>query len=228
MNLFDDLLNVNKWNSFLSTKLESNFLSKKEIKELTLFISEKRYLPICKLIVSSEYEFTIPRKVIINRTGKNKKRIVYSYTDEEVIILKYINYLLYDYDEMFSDNLYSFRKNKSVKEAIHKIQKIGNMYAYKVDISNYFNSIPIDRLLLKLKEDIDKELYKLLFEILTNKKVSYNNELLIEEKGIMAGVPVSAFLANFYLKNMDKYFDNNNILYFRYADDIIKILIHIF
>ena len=37
----------------------------------------------------------------------------------------------------------------------------------------------------------------------------------------MAGVPISSFLANYYLKDMDRYFENNNIKYFRYADDIL-------
>ena len=37
----------------------------------------------------------------------------------------------------------------------------------------------------------------------------------------MAGVPISAFLANYYLKDLDKYFYDQNIIYARYADDII-------
>ena len=37
----------------------------------------------------------------------------------------------------------------------------------------------------------------------------------------MAGTPLSAFFANIYLKELDKYFHNNKILYIRYSDDII-------
>ena len=58
-------------------------------------------------------------------------------------------------------------------------------------------------------------------ELLTSKKVRYNNEIIEEEKGIMAGVPISSFLANYYLKDLDKYFYDNKIIYSRYADDII-------
>ena len=39
------------------------------------------------------------------------------------------------------------------------------MYAYKVDISNYFNSIPIDNLLAKLEKEVDN---KVLFIITTD------------------------------------------------------------
>ena len=113
MNLFIDLLNENKWNEFLASKLESNFLSRKEINELNEFINEKKYISICKSIVENSYEFSIPKKIVINKIGKSKKRIVYSYNQDEMIFLKYINYLLYDYDDLFCSNLYSFRKSKS-------------------------------------------------------------------------------------------------------------------
>ena len=226
MDLFKDLLDENKWNSFLMSKIESNYLSPKEIKEFKDFITEKKYLDICESIIKNEYEFSIPKKIVINKIGKNKKRIVYMFNEDEVIILKYINYLLYDYDYMFSSNLYSFRKNKSVKDAINGIQRIhnlDNMYAYKVDISNYFNSVPIDRLLVNLKNEIDENTYNLFNSILSNNKVIYNKKVIEEEKGIMAGVPISSFLANYYLKDMDRYFENNNIKYFRYADDILVL-----
>lgn len=226
MDLFKDLLDENKWNSFLMSKIESNYLSPKEIKEFKDFITEKKYLDICERIVENEYEFSIPKKIVINKIGKNKKRIVYMFNEDEVIILKYINYLLYDYDYMFSSNLYSFRKNKSVKDAINGIQRIhnlDNMYAYKVDISNYFNSVSIDILLVNLKNEIDENTYNLFNSILSNNKVIYNKKVIKEEKGIMAGVPISSFLANYYLKDMDRYFENNNIKYFRYADDILVL-----
>ena len=37
----------------------------------------------------------------------------------------------------------------------------------------------------------------------------------------MAGTPISSFLANIYLLDLDKYFFNKNIIYARYSDDII-------
>ena len=37
----------------------------------------------------------------------------------------------------------------------------------------------------------------------------------------MAGVPVSGFLANLFLKDMDGWFEQNNVAYARYSDDVI-------
>ena len=182
-------------------------------------------MKIANDIISGSYQFSIPRKVLIGKMGKKKKRTVYIYEETENYILKMLSYLLYKYDNMFSPNLYSFRKNNGVKKAIYTItkkRKINKMCAYKVDIKNYFNSIPVNMLLENLKKDLDdKRLYNLIEELLLNKQVKYEDKIILEEKGIMAGVPISAFLANYYLRDLDKYFYENNILYARYADDII-------
>ena len=213
-----------KWLEFLNYKLDKEFVNDKEKEILKEFITNKKYLNIANKIVNNNYTFSNPKKHIISKNSSNKKRIVYNYTNDEMIILKYLSYLLYDYDYLFSNNLYSFKKNSGVKNAIKNISNIKNinkMYGYKVDIKNYFNSIDINILLSQLNKDIDKSIYKLLSELLLNEYVEYNNELIIEKKGVMAGTPISAFLANYYLKEIDEYFWNKKVVYFRYADDII-------
>lgn len=224
--MLKEKLNDNlEWNKYLNSKLNKNFLTKKEKKELESFISNKEYSTIVNSIINNNYIFSTAKKHIISKNHSNKKRIVYNYTLEEMYVLKYIAYLLYDYDYLFNKNLYSFRKKTGVKTAIKnisKIKNIKNMYGYKVDIKNYFNSINTPKLLQELKVDIkDDLLYKIFDELLNNKYVSYNNENIIEEKGVMAGMPLSAFLANYYLKDLDNYFWNEKVVYLRYADDII-------
>ena len=223
--LLDSLNNEDLWNDFLVSKENSKNLPQKVIKEYQEFICNKKYMKIANDIISGSYQFSIPRKVLIGKMGKKKKRTVYIYEETENYILKMLSYLLYKYDNMFSPNLYSFRKNNGVKKAIYTIintGKINKMCAYKVDIKNYFNSIPVNMLLENLKKDLDdKRLYNLIEELLLNKQVKYEDKIILEEKGIMAGVPISAFLANYYLRDLDKYFYENNILYARYADDII-------
>ena len=64
-------------------------------------------------------------------------------------------------------------------------------------------------------------LYNVICAILKNPYVEYNKQVIQEEKGIMAGMPLSAFLANLYLMKIDAWFQENDILYARYSDDII-------
>lgn len=222
MSLIDLLDDEKYWNNFVIYKTK-NSISKKEIKRIQELKDNKNVKNIIKEIRNNNYTFSYPKKTIINKIRKKKKRIVYQFTKEETYILKYITYLLYQYDYLFSQNLYSFRQNISVKNAINniKIYNINDNYNYKVDIKNYFNSININKILKELKKDIDKETYTLIKNILKNKNVTYQNKIIKEEKGIMAGVPISSFLANYYLKDLDLFFEKKNIIYFRYADDIL-------
>lgn len=217
--------NDKKWNEFLKSRLESNYDTYAEKKALKDFIENKKYKEITTKLKDNNYTLSIPRKKEINKNHTNKKRVVYSYKFNEMIILKYIAYNLYKYDYLFQPNLYSFRKNKSVKQAINKLSKRRNlkkMYSYKVDIKNYFNSVDISIIINNLKKDIeDKDLLNIIVSILTNKKVLLNNNIIEEDKGIMAGIPLSAFLANYFIKDIDKYFKDQKVLYLRYSDDII-------
>lgn len=222
--MLDKLINHDEWIRFYTNKVDKGHLNKKEEKELKEFIDNKLYMEIANNIYN--YNFSYPKKSEISKLGKSKKRIVYQYKSDENYILKFISYQLYKYDYIFSNNLYSYRKTTGVKCAINRLSSIkgtNNMYGYKVDISNYFNSINVDILLNILSNTLydDKELYRLLKQLLVNPYVVYNGKTIVEEKGVMGGVPISAFLANLYLIEMDKYFYDNKIIYFRYADDIL-------
>ena len=220
-----DLVDDQKWNEFLDYKISKDFVPKKEKEELSDFIKNKKYENICISISQGNYTFSNPKKHLISKGHSGKKRIVYTFNDEEMIVLKFISYLLYEYDYFFAPNLYSFRKNSSVKNAIRNIsniKNIQNMYGYKVDIHNYFNSIDESILLKTLKEElIDNKLYCLIEKILLNENVEYNGEIIKEKKGVMAGTPISAFLANYYIKEIDEFFWEQKVVYARYADDII-------
>ena len=219
------LLDNSKWNEFLNYKLSKDFVPKKEKEIFEDFIRNKKYEAICAGILDGTYSFSTPKKHLISKGHSRKKRAVYTFSDDEMLVLKYISYLLYEYDDLFSPNLYSFRNSRGVKNAIRNISNIKTihkMYGYKVDISNYFNSIDIDILLNNLKTDVKDEMLFSLFEsILKNDSVIYNDEIIHEKKGVMAGTPISAFLANYYIKEIDEFFWNQKLVYCRYADDII-------
>lgn len=215
----------NKWIEFLNNRLETNYDTLAEKEGIKEFIENKKYKEITMKLKDNNYTFSIPKKKEINKNHTNKKRVVYSYKYDEMIVLKYIAYNLYKYDYLFQPNLYSFRKNISVKQALDKLSKKRNlkdMYGYKVDIKNYFNSVDISILINNLKKDIkDQDLLNIILSILTNKKVFVNNTIIEEDKGIMAGIPLSAFLANYFIKDIDEYFKKEKVLYLRYSDDII-------
>lgn len=212
-----------EWQNFLIEKENDIHFLKKDKKKLKEFVDNKKYLNFAG---SKLYNFSYPTKKLINKIGKNKKRVVYTFSNDESIILKFISRKLYKYDYIFTPNLYSFRCKYSVKNAIKNLTKtknINNMFAYKLDIQNYFNSINTDKLLEILKKVLsdDSALFEFFKYLLKQDKAIFNGELICEKRGAMAGISISAFFANIYLINLDRYFYERNIKYTRYADDII-------
>ncbi len=226
-NLLDALSMEESWEEYLNYKVSNGHIDPADLKKLREYINRKAYKNIVMAMEKGE-DFALPEKKAINKIQKNKKRIVYIYPEEEGYVLKLLTYLLLrKYDGVFSPNLYSFRKSLSVKNAIDYFTSKGKTdkrYGYKVDISNYFNSVDVSILLPGLKKILakDLEIYEFIKRVLTNPYVIENGEICIDkQKGIMAGSPLAAFLANVYLCDIDHHFYQSNILYARYSDDIL-------
>ena len=225
MSMLDMLTDEKVWQKFYRYKT-SLVCTKSDIKRLESFINGREYLAVCSAIKNKQ-PFPLPEKAVINKNHSNKKRIIYMYPEKETIVLKLLTYLLTrKFDGIFAGNLYSFRPCKTAKDAVRRLINtpgIHSKYSYKADISNYFNSISINLLLPRLKKVLwdEPELYDFLRGLLRVGEVIDRGKVISEEKGIMAGTPLSAFYANLYLSELDKWFDERNIIYARYSDDII-------
>lgn len=225
MSLLDSLSDEKSWKGFFEYK-SSLTVQKKFKNELRTFIDKKAYLPVCERINNAE-DFPLPSRYVINKSSSSKKRIVYEYPEAENTVLKLLTYLmLRKYDGVFCDALYSFRPGRTAKDAVKRFAfqpELKNMYSYKADISNYFNSIPVERLVPMLRDTFidDPRLFEFLKSLLEETNVYDKGKIRRDDKGIMAGNPLSAFYANLYLNELDKRFFNDGTPYARYSDDII-------
>ena len=224
MGLLTELSCEETWMRFYSYKA-SLPAGKSEAKQLLAFIENKEYLPVCERIANGD--FPLPRRSIISKQSSNKKRVVYTYPYAENRVLKLLTYLmLRRYDYLFDRGLYSFRPCRCAIDAVRmltRIPGIASMYSYKVDISNYFNSVPTELLIPMLQGVLadDPELFGFLSALLAEPKVLFRGEAIEDEKGIMAGTPIACFYANLYLRALDHHFYETGAPYCRYSDDII-------
>ncbi len=222
--MLEQLASEEVWNRYLEYKLDLAAPLKDE-EGLRSFIENREYLPIVNDILDGK-DFPLPSKAVISKMSTQKKRVIYMYPKKESIVLKLLTYLiLRKYDHLFSPNLYSFRPGRNAKHAFLRLAHtpgIEELYCYKVDVSNYFNSVNVEDLNRMLKEVIDDErLLGFLLKLLNEPKVLWNGEVTEEEKGIMAGTPQASFYANLCLKELDRMFYDRGIPYVRYSDDII-------
>ncbi|MBR6120675.1 MAG: hypothetical protein IKQ04_10200 [Oscillospiraceae bacterium] len=197
-----------------------------EAKRLRAYIDAGAYLPVWEAIRRGE-AMPLPRRAVISKLHAEKKRVVYIYPEPENTVFKLLTWLLLrSCDEGFAPGLWSFRPGRTAKDAIRALRSVPGlegMYAYKLDISNYFNSVPPERFLPLLEQTLapDPALYAFLAGLLREPAVLEKGEPLLEQKGIMAGTPQSAFYANLYLAELDAEFHRRGVIYARYSDDII-------
>lgn len=226
MDYLDRMREHAEWEQYYLYCESSKHIGKRDLRLLREYIDGRRYITVLDNI-KNNIPFPYPRRYTLNKMGVGKKRIVYTYEETENYVLKMLAFLMHDKDRIFADNLFSFRHDQGVRKAIASLVNrngISEYYSYKLDIHDYFNSVEVERILWRLRKVFKDEepTYKLIEEILLNPYVISEEGIAIEErKGIMAGVPISSFLANLYLTDLDWYFQNNNIIYARYSDDII-------
>lgn len=229
VSLLDRLSDNREWDSFLAHK-KDGYCPESELLEISELIRSRGYEAVAASIRNGS--FPLPEKKMISKISTNKKRAVYVYPREYTLCLKLLTYLmLRKYDRIFTTCLYSFRPGIAAKDAILKLRatpEIGQMYSYKADISDYFNSIDIERLLPELRSILadDPQLFEFIVSLLREPRVVFGGKVIEERKGIMAGTPISSFLANVYLMDMDTHFAEAGITYARYSDDIIIFADH--
>ena len=198
MTLFQQLSDEQTWKDFLLYKAQCGNMTPAEETDLVHFVARKEYLPVVERM--GNCEFPLPEKMLVSKMGSDRKRVVYTYPREENYVLKLLTYLLLrKYEYLFAPNLYSFRVHHGVNEAIKKLKhdkKLSIRHVYKVDIHDYFNSVDVDLIIPQLEVVLkeDKEVLDFIKSVLLNKNVKQPDGSIVEErKGIMAGIPLSAF-----------------------------------
>ena len=225
MGISDKLDKRESWEEFLRYKKESGYFCAEEEAELRAYIENEGYKPVVRNL-RAKIRFPYPVLFELNKNNSKKKRKVFVFGQDENYVFKLIVYLLGEYDYLFSENLYSFRREIGVKKAISDIIRrpdLSKLYSYKVDIHDYFNSADTDIAVNLMKDALknDPVLAEFLEGILREPYCLWDGKPVAQKKGIMAGVPVSGFLANLYLRGLDELFADMGAIYARYSDDII-------
>jgi group II intron reverse transcriptase/maturase len=132
------------------------------------------------------------------------------------------------FESDFEDSSYGFRPNRSSKDAITAIKeslKQGKTEVYDADLSQYFDTIPHDKLLITLKERIaDPRMLKLIIKWLKapvkedgHYQSGKNNHIGTPQGGV-----ISPLLANIYFHLIDRIVNNPRSLFSRYGVKIIR------
>ena len=223
--ILDQLSGPGVWEEFLAYRLRKGRLNWHEFEQADDYVGGGLYLPTVQRLAAGG-SLSVPTRHSINKMGTGKKRIVYTFPPDEMTVLKLIAYLLYRYDDRLAPNCYSFRRGLTAHDAVtHLVRTLGEqpVWAYKLDIHDYFNSISIPLLLPQLKRVLadDERLYRFFETMLCDGRAVADGRTVVEQHGVMAGTPTSPFLADIYLAEVDRHFEQAGVVYARYSDDIL-------
>ena len=122
-----------------------------------------------------------------------------------------------------------YRKGYSrerIRERVQSLLDCGFGWVIELDIEDFFNSIPLDRLWQRLAYLLPQREADSLALLQRLMQVGYyqNGKLsgVTRDHGLMQGSPLSPLLANLYLAQLDAYIaQQKDIAFVRYADDVL-------
>lgn len=179
---------------------------------------------ISEALLKGEYApHTVYFRTVLNPNGKERRIARYAAVD--MLLLRAIHQLLSPmFEADVSDSCYAYRPGVSAADAIKSARRIaesGFSYAVKLDIEDYFGSVPRSLLLELLAPYAGEELLSLIQAFLNAGCYDEDTGAVVSVKdGLFLGSPLSPLLANFYLLRLDKQLYEDDVPFVRYSDDI--------
>lgn len=128
------------------------------------------------------------------------------------------------FDVTFSDNSYGFRHGRGCHHALERVEallKEGCVYVVDADLKSYFDTIPHDRLLDRVREKVSDRRVLRLVERFLEQGVMEGLSEWTPEAGTPQGAVISPLLANLYLNPLDHLVAGAGFAMVRYADDFV-------
>lgn len=127
------------------------------------------------------------------------------------------------FESTFHDSSHGFRRFRGAQTAIAEAKGYFNKgYGITVDIdlSKFFDRVHHQRLLGRMSQRVeDGRVLKLVHRMLKAKVVMLDGTCVVSEEGTPQGGPLSPFLSNIVLDELDWELTRRGLIFVRYADD---------
>lgn len=190
-------------------KFERN--STEELERLREEILNWRYKPM-----------PVKRVEIPKADGKGIRKLGIPCVRDRVVQLAIKQVLEPIFEAQFSSSSFGFRPYRNQEQAVHQAQRIvqsGKEYVVDIDLSNFFDRIPQDRLIGRIKKSADDPRMLKLIGMILRSGVTADGEFIPSTEGSVQGSPLSPLLSNIVLDELDKELEKRGLEFCRFADD---------
>jgi len=128
------------------------------------------------------------------------------------------------FDRTFAEHSYGFRQGRGCQHALGRVEallKEGYVYVVDADLKSYFDTIPKDRLMSRVREQVSDRRVLRLVEQFLEQGVMDGLRAWTPTSGTPQGAVISPLLANLYLNPLDHQLAESGYALVRYADDFV-------
>ncbi|MBF0528891.1 MAG: group II intron reverse transcriptase/maturase [Deltaproteobacteria bacterium] len=165
------------------------------------------------------------RRVWIPKPGRPEKRPLGIPTVRDRVVQTALRAVMEPiFERDFAPHSYGFRPGRGCKDALRQVDallKKGQVWVVDADLKGYFDSIPKEQLMERVKTKISDGKTLALVEAYLNQSVMDGLEQWIPQEGTPQGAIISPLLANMYLDPLDHLMANEGLDMVRYADDFV-------
>ena len=177
---------------------------------------------------ASQYEPQAVKRVWIPKPGSHEKRPLGVPTLRDRIVQGALLHVIEPiFERDFAPQSYGFRPGKGCKDALRRVDELlkgGSHWVVDADLKAYFDTIPQERLMNRIREKIaDGRVLKLLEQMLQAGVMDSAKGWQPTEQGTPQGAVISPLLSNIYLDGLDWQMAKGGFEMVRYADDFIVL-----
>ena len=174
---------------------------------------------------SQRYRPQAIKRVWIPKPGSREKRPLGIPTVRDRVIQTALRNVLEPiFERDFAEGSYGFRPMRGCKDALRRVDellKAGYNWVVDADLKSYFDMIPHDKLMDRVREKVADSRIMDLIEMYLQQEVLEEVGAWTPETGSPQGAVISPLLSNIYLNPLDHKMADAGYEMIRYADDFV-------
>jgi RNA-directed DNA polymerase len=165
------------------------------------------------------------RRVHIPKPGSKETRPLGIPTVRDRVVQGAVRHVLEPiFERDFAEHSYGFRPERGCKDALRRVDQLlkqGYRYVVDADLKSYFDSIPHDKLLDRLRQKVADSRVLELVQAFLKAGILDGLAQWTPESGAPQGAVLSPLLSNVYLDPLDHLMAQAGFEMVRYADDFV-------